>query len=507
MAALACAALVVAACVVTKPIRVEPVDPRRGPAAAPVQLESPVKAHLLDGSTVVFEKGARVGSDSVVGAGVRYDLAGHRIELIDGVALARVGAMETFPSNRDVARTVTYTTVVALGGVVGTVALLKALFGSCPTIYADSAGTTILEAEAFSYSIAPLFEARDVDRLVALPDSNGDLVLEIRNEALETHSINHLELLDIEHDPVERVVPDERDLPVAVADFGAPIEVVDRAGRDLGSTLAAADGVVFASADAVRDGVTIGDFEDWIDVVAELPAGADSVAIVLRLRNSLLNTILFYDVMLGSQGAGALDWIGRDLARVGDAAVLGRWYHARMGMRLRTDGLEKRLGDAGPIAWKDVAIVLPAPAAGPFRTRLSFAADQWRIDRLEVATSVRRPTARVVPLSEVRDAAGGTDPAALQALWVADDAYVVTGPGTSFSARFDVTPVRTGGARTLLLASQGYYTEWIRGDWLRQRPAGAFRPTDEALLSAMHRWRAVQSDYEERFYAARVPVR
>src|SRR5678809_654746 len=69
-------------------------------------------------------------------------------------------------------------------------------FGSCPTFYRDSAGTPVLEAEGFSYSIAPLFEARDVDRLRARPGSDGKLALEVRNEAFETHFLNHLELLE-----------------------------------------------------------------------------------------------------------------------------------------------------------------------------------------------------------------------------------------------------------------------------------------------------------------------
>jgi hypothetical protein len=55
------------------------------------------------------------------------------------------------------------------------------------------------EAELFSNSIAPLFEARDVDRLQAQPDANGMLRLDVRNEAMETHYINHLQLFEVQH--------------------------------------------------------------------------------------------------------------------------------------------------------------------------------------------------------------------------------------------------------------------------------------------------------------------
>lgn len=505
---LACA-VVAGACIVSKPIRVDTVDPR----GEPVRVESPVKAHLLDGSTVVFEGGVTVERDAVVGSGMRYDLAQKPLGPVQSVPLDSVGAMESFPSNRDMPRTVTYTAVSAVAGFFGTALLMVAVFGSCPTVYSDGAGRALLEAEAFSYSIAPIFEARDVDRLAGLPDAEGRLFLDVRNEALETHSINHVELLDVEHDPAELVFPDERNLPLVVGELAAPRSLMDRAGRDLRSTLEEADGLVFGSAPEVRDRVTADDFEDWIDVVADRPADADSVAVVLRLRNSLLNTVLLYDVMLKAQGAAALDWVGRDLARVGEAAELGRWYHSRMGMRLTSgeDGrapFAKRLADAGPIAWKDVAVVVPVPREGPVRVRLSFAADQWRIDRIQVAARVARPETRIVPVAEVLDGGGSWDAPAAEALRASDDAYLVTSPGTSFSLRFDLPPVPPGRARTLMLASQGYYVEWIRGDWIRNGGSRKrFEPTDQALLEAMRRWRDVQPEFEGRFYAARVPTR
>jgi hypothetical protein len=510
-ALLGCVAMITA-CAVTKPIRVEPIDPPPSAETAPIEVESPIKAHLLDGSTVVFENGARVTSDAVLGQAVRYDAALKPMGAIERIPLDSVSAMEAYPPNLDVPRTVVYSAASAVIGVFGFAALMVAIFGSCPTVYADSAGTAVLEAETFSYSIAPLFESRDVDRLAAQADPDGGLTLEIRNEALETHSLNHLELLDVAHDRSEHVLPDERDVPVALADLRAPRALTDRAGRDLRATLAAADGMTFASAEPVLAGATAGDLEDWIDLVAELPAGADSVAIVLRLRNSLLNTVLFYDVMLAAQGVGALDWVGRDLARIGEAARLGRWFHARMGMRVASldrhgRPVERRIADAGPIAWKDVAVVVPAPAEGPLRARLSFVADQWRIDRIEVGARVRRPLVRTVALAEVRNASGEIDAAALEALGAPDDAYVVTGPGTRFTARFGIDAAPSGRSRTLLLAAQGYYVEWIRRDWIRRGAGTPFQPSDEALLSAMRRWRTVQHDLEETFFAARVPVR
>ena len=58
---------------------------------------------------------------------------------------------------------------------------------------------------------------------------------------------------------------------------------------------------------------------------AIITACAHEAALVLRARSSLLNTVLFYDVMLADAGPRALDWLGQDLERVSNAVELGRW--------------------------------------------------------------------------------------------------------------------------------------------------------------------------------------
>jgi hypothetical protein len=103
---------------------------------------------------------------------------------------------------------------------------------------------------------------------------------------------------------------------------------------------------------------------------------------------------------------------------------------------------------------------------------------------------------------------GRPDAAALAGIRAADERYLVTTPGQRFFLRFDVGAAPADSARTFLLVSQGYYVEWLRGRWLRtQHLAATFRPSDEALVAALYRWRTEQSDLERRFAATRVPVR
>jgi hypothetical protein len=223
--------------------------------------------------------------------------------------------------------------------------------------------------------------------------------------------------------------------------------------------------------------------------------------------------VLLYDMMLGDPGARSLDWQAEDLARVATALELGTWYASRMGLGVEVlrDGrwvAVARVKDTGPVAWKDVAVPLPAPTGEEVRVRLRFPADNWRIDRVTLASSVRRPTVRALALQRATAMGGAVETDASHALAAADGRYLETGPSQAFHAYWDVGPEPVDAERTFLLASQGYYIEWVRRGWIKAaRDTTVFRPGDVALLRALERWRTVQDTLQERFFATRVPVR
>jgi hypothetical protein len=288
---------------------------------------------------------------------------------------------------------------------------------------------------------------------------------------------------------------------------------MDRAGRDVRRVLREADAAAFRTDPRTLAGIRADDLEDHIDLTFARPAGSDSAVLVLRLRNSLLNTVLLYDQMLAARGARALDWIGVDLERIGPAVQLGAWYAGRMGLRVAVQDRAEwrtvaRLRDAGPIAWRDVAAVIPVPPGDSLRVRLSFVADNWRIDRVALAAAMRRPDARSIAAAQLLDALGADDTTALQSVHHADQRYLQTSPGQRFTALFETGAVARGEARTFFLESQGYYIEWIRPGWIATgRDTGAFEPSDGALLTALGRWRVAQDSFERRFASTRIPTR
>ena len=478
---------------------------------SPVIVSSPVKAHLKDGSTVVYPRGVQVTADALVGQGTRHDVSLTTGTSVDRIELSDVLGMESYRTRTNGAQSFIVSSLVSAGAFVGGVLLAVAIFGSCPTVYSDDG--KVEEAELFSSSIAPLFEGRDIDRLHARADVRGMVSLDIRNEAMETHYINHLQLLAVEHGPTEVVVPDTHGTPIVFDRLQPVTEATSRDGQNLRATLAERDSRFYITDRRIVDAATAADMDDWIDVTIPVAAGAKSAGLVFRMRNSLLNTTLLYEVMLGPAGAAAIDWLGDDLTRISTAVELGRWHQQRAGLHVSVwqNGAYRevaRVPDSGPISWHDVAAVVPVPeGTSTLRVRLSYLADHWRIDQLAVSFLLRDANPRSVPLSAVIGRDRKPDVPALARMSRPDDQYLQTSPGQSFLARFDAGAASPGRIRTFLLSSQGYYTEWIRGAWVREATVmEPFTPSDAAILTAMRKWGATREAFEKRFRQARVPV-
>ncbi len=239
----------------------------------------------------------------------------------------------------------------------------------------------------------------------------------------------------------------------------------------------------------------------------------------IRLRSSLLSTVIFYDVMLGAQGAYAVDWIEEDLADIGTALQLGSWVHDNLGLSLRIRGGKDsvtrevaKVFDPGPIAWKDVAVIVPVEHSDSLRMRLDFVVDNWRIDRVAIAGAWRSAQPRRIKPARYTTSVGAEITVPHLPLAVVDSSYLITRPSDRYFIHFSTghapTQQREASQYSYLLAAHGYYTEWVRGSWMNNTPkASGFAPGTDALFAAVKGWREKKEEMEASFFNSRIPVR
>jgi len=505
MLALAALSGVLAACVFVVSTRNEPKPLAKRPTE--YRVRSAVRAHMTNGDVVVFHGGATVSPTTVTGIGQRFNVTRTLARPVTTVPVDSIVGLESFARYVN-PRTLIYTPL----GMFASAAAVIAIFGSCPTIYADSAGTQVLQAESFSYSIAALMSRRDVDLLNVRPDGNGVVRLEVRNEALETHYVDQFELLEVRHSADELVVPAARTSPIAVRELFSAPSVRDSRGRDVTRHVARVDDAEFTSDPALLDDAAAGVVPptDHLDIAVPRSAlaGSDSLALVLTMRSSLMSTVIFYEYMLARPGARSLDWLAEDLSRITSVAQVARWYTDNFGLRVQVrDGTEwkqvVRLMDFGPAAWRNVAAVIPPVRGDTVHLRLAFVPDEFQIDRIALSTSFRSVQPRAVPVARVLASDGTRRDDAREFLRAADDRQLVTEPGNRYFAEFDVG--RSATPRTYLLAADGYYVEWLRPSWMREAGGPPFS-TSTTKLDILRSWRASKDTLEARFFRNRVPV-
>lgn len=479
----------------------------------PFEVESPVRVHLIDGSSVFFEDGLSVANGQVSGEGILFDQAGEEVGPLNGFPLEDVAAMESYVDIPEVVETTAK--VVAVGAIAAIVigALALAIFGSCPTIYSLDADVPVLEAELFSYNIAPAFQSRDVDRLGVAPTADGRVSLEIRNEMLETHYIDQLELLEVTHEVSQSAFPGRNGRPIVTENPIPPVAAVDQDGRDILSMLHSEDQHAWSATDERLARVTEADYTDHLYLEFDVPAEVEDPALILRMRNSMLNTELFYGAMLEDQGFAALDWMGKDLKRLPGGMRTALWFRNNMGMDVEvwSDGRYRKAGhimDQGPIAWAERALRLRNVESedGKLKLRLSFVADNWRIDQVSLALESEVGSTRIVPVSEV-ESQDGIRPEIPAFLAAADKEYLINRPTDRLQLHFDTGAEESGKTRSFFLASNGYYIEWMRADWLTGGQKQEYRPGKESLLSTINRYAEKRDGYREAFESTKIEVR
>lgn len=496
-----------------KPRTIEPEQLSSQPDA---HIHTPTKAHLKDGSVVIFSEGFKVVGEQLIGKGEKYDLSREKRAMVEEVPLRDVGALEVYEKQLDTATSTAVSVPTTVLGVIGGIALFKAVFGSCPTVYSLE-GEPQLEAELFSHSISRRFEAEDLDLLSEVGLRDGGYHLRVANEAPETHYINRLTLETVDHPVGTRAFPSPDDKILIVED-GGPFVARSRLGEDLTAVLTAHDGVPYRSNPALLKDLADAMTEDWIDLTVPVPPErqGQTMVVTMRLRNTLMATVLLYDVMLKSQGIHALEWLGEETQSPFYAWRIYRWFGRNYGLHVQSWNGERfvpvaSLSPTGPIAWHEVAVALP-PANGPeARIRLSSLPDNWMVEWVGVGyDALGSSKVRAIAAEAVDDLPVSDAERILAPLRANDKKYFTTSPGESHTLFFPAEPPDPGTVRTCFLRSGGFYIEWLREDWFKDAATvtegPAFEPGDEAIQKTAKLWIQKKPNMEKLFLETKIPL-
>jgi hypothetical protein len=459
------------------------VDPM---AASTIDQRLPfLKAHLRDGHVVVLARwSVDTTGRAITGEGERLDVnrravaAGSQRIPLDSVALFETNVVRTHASVGAMA----VITGASLALTAYCLTNTKACFGSCPTFYVSDGLRDVLQAEAFSASVAPVLEATDLDALYVAKPAGQTFEVRMANEALETHVVRFVRLIAASRPDSGRVFATGQREFWQARDIAAPARCAGREGDCL-ATVRDVDGVErFTTADssdlAAREVIEL--------EFASIPS--DSAALVIASRQTLLSTYLLYQA-LAYMGRSAGAWLaqlqrGDELAReqaTGVARILGA-----IEVQVRGAGGEwvtvGETQETGPLA-TDVRIVrLPRLPSGTRQLRLRLTRGHWRIDQIAIARLTRRVQPLRLDPTAVRR---GTvqDPQALAAL-IDSARTLVTLPGDEYTLVYRLP--EDFARYELFLEARGYYLEWMRQEWLAEEnpvraaqlfldPAGAMR--------------------------------
>ena len=393
----------------------------------------------------------------------------------------------------------------------------KCCFGSCPTIYTKESDKYELETELFSECISRQLEANDIDILIQKLDSDGNVEIMITNEALETHYINKFDLIIMNHPIGSKLFPTFNDSLILVNSTVKPSKVYNSKGEDVTGLIEDDDYKYYRTGTENINDFKNGILFDWIDINSNIPDELNKVKVVIKYRNTLLSTILLYDVVLASQGIGALEWTDKMNNDADYAAGFKMIYDNFSGIAVQSKenntwqnfGLLK---DAGPITWRYAAVEVPVNKDGSLNIRLKFVQDNMMIDYIAIDTSGTFNNNFKIdsPLSfEIRDESNEIKNEVNEFIKKDDNKYLITNPGDNYTLKYKFLK-RYNTEQTLVIFSSGYYNEWIRGEWIREKGNDyIFNLYDiQGTLSYLaDSWLLNKDIIEEEFFNKRIPLK
>lgn len=461
-----------------------------------------MKVHYKDGRVVVYDSWELSSEqDSLIGIGKLFDL--HRKAIQEGsisININEIAIIETNQLNalqdKTNSRVIGMSVLAGIDALIGVVCVTvpKACFGSCPTFYLNETNDVhSVSAEAFSSSIAPSMEKVDIDAL-NIKVGAGDFHLIMKNEALETHALNEIQILaaEVEND-AEILNGEENNFYHAQKIFACNSAISD--GKNITSNLHSVDGIEYFS---LSDSLDLGAKEEiLIEFKNDIK---NSPGLVLNFRQTLMTTFLLYNG-LSYMGDEVGDYFAKIETNDKVRNKLGNPFKMLGGINVSVYDPQKEkwnsiteVYETGPIAVNRIVVpFLISKQDETVRVKLEMTRGMWRLDYAGLADINKEIVpVSIYPFEIKRD--NLPDPDRLAEISCDDKDYLISMPGDVWDLYFDL-PELSGPEKRyeLFLSAKGYYLEWIRNDWLEEKDTERLK---KMLLNDKATWRELAIEYK-----------
>jgi hypothetical protein len=460
-----------------------------------------IKLHYADGSVIIYRDWV-IDQHQVKGVASKYDLERKMIYEHKHVQspLSEVEFVETNQAvdlkDERVPVIVTSAVItVVIGGicVLAFLATGKACFGSCPTIYGNPDAVGHILAESFSDAIAKSLENQDIDPLLGVRANQKQQVeLAITNEAYESHLIRKMDLLAFDVGGQNEIyhqgnrffeISQKHSMTrcLHLEDQTDCLELIKT--EDHQEALSKTDEKDLGLKETYRLAINVNQTptQSKSNHTPFKIQKTDRYALTLTIRNSLLNTFLFYQAWAWL-GAKAGDWLAKLNHAKEPGAIFNRiskiFGDLQVNARLNTvdqKGDWINLGaydEIGPIAQERVLYEIPIEWMDQMTKQPSqdweiefelFASrSNYRIDMIQFVKLEREHQPRLVSLQFLKNQDGSIHELGTQTL-IAGQKHFLIQPAEHFILSYH--DQKATNQTQYFLAATGYYLEWMQKGW------------------------------------------
>ena len=440
-----------------------------------LQIKPFLKAHLKNGDICILKDTWEIDtiSNIVIGNGIKYNF--NRRLVSEGTINIQIDSVVIFETNKKIQKAES-SRIAALSILAGVdvalsifcIANPKACFGSCPTFYMnENDNFHYADAEGFSNAISPSMEYFDIDALNDQHIINNTFSITMKNEALESHCVKDVKIFAHPIEEGERVYQSPKNdfylcenqysLSKAKADEGNITSLLRNQDQQ--------ERFSYTDEDNLNSKETI--YLTFANV-----ENTNNLGLILNFRQTLLTTYLFYSA-LGYMGDEVSDMFAilendSEIRNNFDSTtkLLGGIEIYTFNQKNDNWELQNNFNETGPIAINKQIIPLQnTNTDSKVKLKIVLNKGLWRIDYVSL-TNIKEKISplEISPFSIFID--GKQDKTSIAEI-NDPNKYLISMPGSEY--KFNFTFPKTNDNYELFLYSKGYYLEWMREHWIKDK--------------------------------------